>query len=55
MEEEAYGEFCGLTVPIVGCTHEYLTHLYGDYTTLPAPWKRASRHSARFNTAEPRE
>ncbi len=55
LEEEAYGEFCGLTVPIVGCTQDYLTHLYGDYTTLPAPWKRASRHSARFNTAEPRE
>lgn len=43
-------EFNGLTVPVVGCTEEYLTHMYGDFTWFPPPWKRASRHSARFQT-----
>ena len=55
LDDEAYAEFCGLTVPVVGHTHEYLTHLYGNYNALPAPWKRASRHHARFHTAEPRK
>ena len=40
--------FEGIGVPIVGCTEEYLTQLYGDYMTLPAPWNRASRHFERF-------
>lgn len=44
-------EFNGLTVPVVGCTEEYLTHVYGDFTWFPPPWKRASRHSARFQSA----
>lgn len=44
--------FEGLEVPVVGCTHEYLTHLYGDYMARPAPWKRASRHFERFHTAK---
>lgn len=43
--------FEGLEVPVIGCTHEYLTHLYGDYMARPAPWKRASRHFERFHTA----
>ncbi len=48
LDTEATAEFEGLTVPVVGCTDEYLTHLYGDYMQFPPPWKRASRHSARF-------
>ena len=52
LDAPAVGCFEGLEVPIVGCTHEYLTHLYGDYMALPAPWKRASRHFERFHTAQ---
>lgn len=48
LDTETMMEFNGLTVPVVGCTQEYLTHLYGDYMWSPPPWKRASRHSARF-------
>ena len=48
LDTEATAEFDGLTVPVVGCTEEYLTHLYGDYMRRPAPWNRASRHVARF-------
>lgn len=48
----ATAEFEGLTVPIVGCTHDYLTHLYRDYMSFPPPWKRASRHVARFTMPE---
>ena len=53
LDTEATATFCGLEVPVVGCTEEYLTHLYGDYMAKPAPWKRASRHSARFFPTEP--
>ena len=52
LDTPATGRFEGLEVPIVGCTHEYLTHLYGDSMALPAPWKRASRHFERFHTAK---
>lgn len=48
LNSEATGIFEGLNVPIVGCTDEYLTHLYGNYMSIPAPWKRASRHFERF-------
>ena len=48
LDTPARETFEGLEVPVVGCTHDYLTHLYGDYMTLPAPWKRASRHFERF-------
>ena len=48
LDTPATAEFEGIEVPVVGCTHDYLTHLYGDYMTLPAPWKRASRHFERF-------
>lgn len=48
LDTEATGDFDGITVPIVGCTEEYLTHLYGDYMSFPPPWKRASRHQERF-------
>ena len=48
LDTEATANFDGITVPVVGCTEEYLTHLYGDYTRRPAPWKRASRHIDRF-------
>ncbi len=48
LDTEARADFAGLNVPIVGCTDEYLTHLYGDYRPLPPPWKRASRHVERF-------
>ena len=48
LDTPATGTFEGLEVPIVGCTEEYLTHLYGDYMRLPPPWKRASRHVERF-------
>ncbi len=51
LDTETKMEFNGLTVPVVGCTEEYLTHLYGDYTWSPPPWKRASRHSERFQSA----
>ena len=48
LDTETRMEFDGLEVPVVGCTHDYLTHLYGDYMDKPAPWKRASRHVERF-------
>jgi len=48
LDTEATMYFDGLEVPVVGCTEEYLTHLYGDYMSKPAPWKRASRHVERF-------
>lgn len=51
LDTPAVETFEGLEVPVVGCTHEYLTHLYGDYMSRPAPWKRASRHFERFDTA----
>jgi hypothetical protein len=46
--------FNGLEVPVVGHTKIYLTHLYGDFMSFPLPWKRASRHVARFG-AESKE
>lgn len=52
LDTETRAVFNGLDVPVVGCTEEYLTHLYGDYQALPAPWKRASRHSERFTADE---
>lgn len=52
LDTPATALFEGLEVPVVGCTHEYLTHLYGDYMARPAPWKRASRHFERFHTAK---
>lgn len=52
LDTEARADFAGLNVPIVGCTDEYLTHLYGDYRHFPPPWKRASRHVERFDVAE---
>lgn len=48
LEEDAVGTFAGIRVPIVGCTDTYLRHLYGDYMVLPAPWKRANKHTDRF-------
>ena len=48
LDTPARENFEGLNVPVVGCTHDYLTHLYGDYMKFPAPWKRASRHFERF-------
>ena len=48
LDTEATGNFEGITVPVVGCTEEYLTHLYADYMAFPPPWKRASRHVDRF-------
>lgn len=52
LDTEARANFSGLNVPIVGCTDEYLTHLYGDYRRFPAPWSRISRHVDRFHTAD---
>lgn len=54
LDTNATAMFNGLEVPVVGCTEEYLTHLYGDYMAKPAPWKRASRHVARFLPANDR-
>ena len=48
LDNPARQNFAGIDVPVVGCTHDYLTHLYGDYMKFPAPWKRASRHFERF-------
>ena len=53
LDTQATALFNGLEVPVVGCTEVYLTHLYGNYMTKPAPWKRASRHFDRFDTTEP--
>lgn len=50
LDTPATAMFDGIEVPVVGCTEEYLTHLYGNYMAFPAPWKRVSRHVARFNT-----
>ena len=51
LDDEATALFNGLEVPVVGHTKLYLTHLYGNYMEKPAPWKRASRHIARFSQA----
>lgn len=48
LDDEATATFSGIEVPVVGCTKVYLTHLYGNFMSYPAPWKRASRHVARF-------
>ena len=48
LDWETTMEFNGITVPVIGCTEEYLTHMYGDFTWFPPPWKRASRHVERF-------
>lgn len=48
LDTPATQSFDGLQVPVVGCTEQYLQHLYGDYMAQPAPWKRASRHVERF-------
>lgn len=48
IEEEATAMFNGLQVPVVAHTKLYLTHLYGNYMGFPPPWKRVSRHVARF-------
>lgn len=45
-------DFAGVNVPVMGCTDDYLTHMYGDYMTQPFPWKRTHRHAARFNIAD---
>ena len=47
---EHFEEFEGVEVPVIGCTDEYLTHLYGDYMKKPVPWKRASKHFSRFSS-----
>lgn len=33
---------------VIGCTDEYLTHLYGNYMTPPAPKKRIQNHGEKF-------
>ena len=48
LDTPATAMFDGIEVPVVGCSEEYLTHLYGNYMAFPAPWKRVSRHVARF-------
>lgn len=48
LDWETTMDFNGITVPVIGCTEEYLTHMYGDFTWFPPPWKRASRHVERF-------
>jgi len=48
LDTPATKSFDGLEVPVVGCTEQYLEHLYGNYMMKPAPWKRASRHVERF-------
>ncbi len=52
LDTPATRDFDGLEVPVVGCTEQYLEHLYGDYMSKPAPWKRASRHVERFSSKE---
>lgn len=52
LDEPATANFDGLEVPVVGHTKLYLTHLYGNYMGRPAPWKRISRHVARFGEAQ---
>lgn len=37
-------EFEGEYFPVPEMTHEYLTHLYGDYHILPPPEKRVPEH-----------
>ena len=42
-------EFEGGVYPCIGCSEEYLTHLYGDYMVLPPGEKRIASH---FNQQE---
>ena len=55
LDEPATALFDGLEVPVVGHTKLYLTHLYGNYMGRPAPWKRVSRHVARFGAQQEEE
>ena len=48
LDDEATAMFNGLEVPVIGHTKVYLTHLYGNFMGFPLPWKRVSRHVARF-------
>ncbi len=48
IEEPATADFDGISVPVVGNTHAYLTHMYGDYMTPTPPGSRASRHVELF-------
>ena len=41
-------EFEGLRVRSVGCTDEYLTHLYGNYMELPPEEERIPKHEAEY-------
>ena len=50
LDDGATAMFNGLEVPVVGHTKVYLTHLYGNFMGFPLPWKRVSRHVARFGT-----
>lgn len=45
-------DFAGINVPVMGCTDDYLTHMYGDYMTQPFPWDRTHRHATHFNIAD---
>lgn len=44
LEPSATLPFEGMTVPVPGRWHEYLTQVYGDYLQLPPPDKRRARH-----------
>ncbi len=48
LETEATEEFAGMQVPVIGCTDEYLKHLYGDYMAVPPRWTRVNNHYCRF-------
>lgn len=48
LDTPATADFAGRQVRVVGCTEEYLRHLYGDYMAHPPRWKRASRHHELF-------
>lgn len=43
-EKYIYLEFEGISVNAPYCYDEYLTHVYGDYMTLPSVEKRVSHH-----------
>ena len=47
-EKEDLLDFCGVKHPTPFNTHEYLTHYYGDYMTLPPVEKRVSHHTISF-------
>ena len=49
LDQTTIMRFADADVPVIGCTDEYLRHMYGNYMEPPLPWRRATtRHDVTF-------